>query len=84
MGCCSHCFIDSFIQPLIVASPENVGACSFCESQNVNLIEPRSLGRHFESLIEIYVESNDECVFHAKPATDSIASLPPIPRESCH
>ena len=24
------------------------------------------------------------CVFHAKPATDSIASLPPIPRESFH
>ena len=25
-----------------------------------------------------------DCVFHAKPATDSRASLPPIPEESCH
>jgi hypothetical protein len=25
-----------------------------------------------------------DCVFHAKPATDSRASLPPIPDESCH
>ena len=24
------------------------------------------------------------CVFHAKPATDSRARLPPIPDESCH
>ena len=24
------------------------------------------------------------CVFHAKPATDSRASLPPIPDEGCH
>ena len=24
------------------------------------------------------------CVFHAKPATDSSAKLPPIPDESCH
>lgn len=27
---------------------------------------------------------NGRCVFHAKPATDSRASLPPIPDESCH
>ncbi len=26
----------------------------------------------------------DECIFQMKPATNSIASLPPIPRESCH
>src|SRR5712691_4661035 len=26
----------------------------------------------------------DGCVFHGKAATDSIASLPPIPGESCH
>ena len=25
-----------------------------------------------------------KCVFHAKPATDSRAKLPPIPDESCH
>jgi DNA replication protein DnaC len=25
-----------------------------------------------------------DCVFHAKPATDSIARLPPIPRQPCH
>jgi hypothetical protein len=26
----------------------------------------------------------DACVFHAKPATDSTAKLPPVPHEGCH
>ncbi len=42
----------------------------------------------FESLDEgslyNYLELIPECVFHTKPATDSSASLPPIPDESCH
>lgn len=25
-----------------------------------------------------------ECVFQPKPATDSTAKLPPVPRQSCH
>ena len=40
-------------------------------------IDARVFGNHFAAL-------KYTCVFHTKPATDSSASLPPIPDESCH
>lgn len=59
MGCCSHCFTDRFLQPFIEASPTNIGRCRYCESEQVNLVEPELLGEYFEPLIGIYVESGD-------------------------
>ena len=32
----------------------------------------------------LIIEGGPDCVFHANPATDSRAKLPPIPDESCH
>jgi len=36
------------------------------------------------ALSEYIAHYRPECVFHAKPATDSTPNLPPVPHESCH
>jgi hypothetical protein len=39
----------------------------------------------FDSRILLTVVlAGDACVFQTNPATDSVAKLPPIPRQSCH
>jgi hypothetical protein len=54
---------------------------------NVGWGSPRIVGELRKLGIDIAkstVEKYRVCVFHAKPATDSRASLPPIPDEGCH
>jgi len=53
--CCAECFDDRGLRKYIVPSLNpTVGACSYCGSQNVNLVEPRQLADVFEILINVY------------------------------
>jgi DNA-binding NarL/FixJ family response regulator len=52
----------------------------------VQAIREVAAGRRYlsPSLDTHSIAAYAECVFHAIPATDSIANLPPVPHQSCH
>jgi len=52
--CCKNCFQDKFLEERIINLSTNVGKCDYCESNNVNVIEPIILQDYFEEIIDIY------------------------------
>ena len=60
MMCCVNCFGDRGLKRQIIPlhSAEQ-GRCSYCESENQDLIEPNQLADYFELLTSIY-RPNDE------------------------
>ena len=70
-----------------------IGACGAAFAADVSEIERRrlfnpikaELRAEADGRIYIYDGLRDiDCVFRTKSATDSIAKLPPIPRQACH
>lgn len=59
MHCCPNCFSDSFLQSHILAVSNKTGKCSFCDADNINLINPTELIDRFEPLLNLY-ELNKE------------------------
>ena len=55
MNCCGNCFGDNGLNREIIPlhSPE-IGDCSYCQSKDQQLIEPRQLSDYFELLVSIY------------------------------
>lgn len=53
--CCGNCIGDRYIKREIIPSiSEDEGTCTFCNSQNVQLVEPVALRERFELLLSIY------------------------------
>lgn len=53
--CCPECFDDRGLRKNIIPSLNPVrGKCDFCESKDVDLIEPGELAPYFEMLISVY------------------------------
>ncbi len=53
--CCGNCIGDRYIRREIIPSmSQNDGTCSFCNSANVQLVEPVALRERFELLLSIY------------------------------
>ncbi len=60
MKCCATCFGDrSLKKDIIPTLTDEVGKCSYCGSENVQLVLPAKLAELFAPLISIY-EANDE------------------------
>ncbi|MBP2161280.1 MULTISPECIES: RES family NAD+ phosphorylase [Asticcacaulis] len=64
--CCPECFDDRGLRDSIIPSLNPVhGTCDFCDSRNVDLVEPSQLHDYFELLVNVY-EQNDD----GKPLVD--------------
>lgn len=57
--CCANCFNDKLITAYIEKEFEEHGNCSFCGSENVKLVESESLIDLFETLLNIYQETDN-------------------------
>lgn len=66
--CCGGCFGDWFLTNHIDDSSDEIGECEFCGSRDAKLIVPQELLFHFDSLFELYEESN-------APEATSLGSL---------
>jgi hypothetical protein len=55
MNCCAECFGDRGLRRSIIPLRSTaVGRCSYCESDNVSIIDPRALSEYFELLVSSY------------------------------
>jgi len=53
--CCAACFDDRGLRKEIIPlRSTGKGKCSYCETENVDLVEPRLLAEYFELVIAIY------------------------------
>lgn len=53
--CCPECFDDRGLRKNIIPSLSTTrGACNFCQSADVDLVEPRQLADVFEILVSVY------------------------------
>ena len=52
--CCPNCFNDNFLQSAIKATSNKKGDCSFCQKEDVVIIEAEKLRSLFESVLDIY------------------------------
>ena len=53
--CCPECFDDRGLRNDVIPSLNPIhGTCSYCESENVALIEPSQLAEYFAMLVSIY------------------------------
>jgi len=55
MNCCIECFTSEYIKDIITKNSNNRGNCNFCNTENVNLYEPRELFFYFKNLLDLYV-----------------------------
>ncbi len=54
MLCCDRCFDDEFIKLEVVSNQERIGKCSFCDANDVPLVNTESLSDLFQPVIELY------------------------------
>ncbi len=55
MRCCAECFGDRDLAKRIIPRlSDDVGTCSYCQSEGVELVEPNKLRDYFELLSSIY------------------------------
>lgn len=60
MDCCANCFGDRGLREEVIPTfSKEMGTCSFCNTENIELIPPSALRDHFELLITIYVENEN-------------------------
>ena len=66
MNCCAECFGDRGLRRSIIPLRSTaVGRCSYCESNNVSMIEPRELSEYFELLVTSYrLDAAGELLIH--------------------
>jgi hypothetical protein len=56
MKCCANCFGDDFLESVIKHQSQEIGNCSFCNTTNMNIVEPKELNNYFQILFNIYEE----------------------------
>ena len=57
--CCPNCFNDSFLQSELKAKSNLNGKCSFCQTENISIIEPKELMDLFVPVLSIYEISDN-------------------------
>jgi hypothetical protein len=57
--CCAKCIGDKYFDDAIQKFHSESGTCSYCHSENQQLVLPVELGDRFELLINIYSPNND-------------------------
>lgn len=57
--CCQHCFTEKNIAQFISATGMSNGTCSYCEMENVKLIEPSKIFQFIEK-IDFGLEVNED------------------------
>lgn len=58
MYCCSRCFADRFLRAYCTQKSETVESCSFCGTENTDVLEPEYLSDTFQILLDFYKTSN--------------------------
>ena len=59
-NCCPECFGDQGLRRFIFPTLEPIlGRCDYCETVNVNLVNPKSLSVYFESVVGVYEPDPD-------------------------
>ncbi|MCG8672220.1 MAG: RES family NAD+ phosphorylase [Pseudomonadales bacterium] len=62
--CCPSCFDDRGLNTQVIPTfSKHVGTCSYCASEEVDLVAPDALRDHFETLLSIYVEDDNGATF---------------------
>jgi RES domain-containing protein len=59
MDCCANCFGDQGLTEIIEARSSARGRCPYCESEDVDLLDPRLLGNYFSQLLPVYEPAED-------------------------
>lgn len=55
MKCCANCFGDRSLERDIIPSlSDEVGVCSYCETEGIQLVLPTHLAEHFAPLVSTY------------------------------
>jgi hypothetical protein len=57
MKCCSNCFGDEFLESVINHRSKLISNCSFCGTENINVIEPKELNDYFQIVFNLYEEA---------------------------
>lgn len=58
--CCAKCFGDRGMQKQVIPTFSRLtGTCSYCNTENIELVSPSDLRDHFELLASIYVEDDE-------------------------
>ncbi len=60
MFCCNLCFGDTHLKEAIKCYSKQIGTCTFCESDDVALIDPSDLADKFAPIEEFYEKSNED------------------------
>lgn len=60
MFCCGNCFGDRFLSEHIKSKSARNGACDFCGTESVDLIEPAELADTIQQVIDLYEVSAAE------------------------
>lgn len=73
MKCCINCFNDQELTGFFLSNSTKIGTCDFCNSENVELLDPREFEEKFQQLIQIYelldeseVEKENPDLLHRK------------------
>lgn len=57
--CCATCFGDQGLQKRVIPTfSRAVGTCTYCNTENIELVLPSDLRDHFELVISIYIEDD--------------------------
>lgn len=57
--CCANCFGDDGLKNNIIPSlSTEIGNCSYCHSESIEVIEPQNLFEYFSSLMSIYEQDS--------------------------
>ncbi len=60
MPCCAECIGDSYLrQEVIPLFSSEIGTCTYCGSEDVELVDPEDLKEHFEILSGIYTPTDE-------------------------
>jgi hypothetical protein len=54
MPCCANCFGDRGLSEIIEARSSTQGKCTYCETEDADLLDPQALSNYFSLLISIY------------------------------
>jgi hypothetical protein len=54
MNCCVNCFTSNYLINIITSNSKEKGKCDFCNSDDVELYDPKGLIYQFKNLIELY------------------------------
>lgn len=64
MYCCPNCFNDWFLKTFIIEQSTRKGTCTFCESENSELLNPGDLEEKFVGVLNTYEPTEDGQLLH--------------------